>query len=528
MSNIKTIDPIIDINLEHKTAILEAGASVQTRPYPATNYTASGGVTQWNIAVPSKNCFTDRCFYLDCEILVTYTGTTTAQFNAGYDSLRAYPLANCMINPTINFQNAGITQRVQEFINALLWYHNHKKYSACPTYLDRYQLYSDGLGTNRNSMGIYENTVAEHQRGAFPLETLTITSTTGASFTARIAEPIFMAPLNDEQDEGLGFTNLSQLAIEIPWSDLTRMVSHSAYPSQVLSSISVVFTRAPILWLRHVIPRVPLMRAVSYPHQQIISYPTSAGSIAPNASATVQCNNIQLDRVPKKIYVFACPSVGSKTYNSTDTFCAITNLSVQYDNIPNQLSTASPQMLYEISRENGCQMTYPEFSGLTLNHEGTGFIGTVGSVFCGRFGTNIICNGTPGDVYPTNLQVQVTVKNVNQSDTLSVNAYVVVVFDSKMVIDVDGLVRIENGIDHSMPSEYAPFSAIRKYEGAGFKDFIKKLWGFFKNEVVPVVKDLAPIVLPIMKPLMGMGQVAGGNVGGKHITERQLLKALRN
>ena len=86
--------------------------------------------------------------------------------------------------------------------------------------------------------------------------------------------------------------------------------------------------------------------------------------------------------------------------------CSLENVSIQYDNIPNQLSTASKQILYEISRENGCKMTYPEWAGLSVNTEGTGLLGTVGSVFCARFGTNIICNGTPSDVYPTNLQIQ--------------------------------------------------------------------------------------------------------------------------
>lgn len=531
MANVKTIDPIIDLNLEHRTTILENGASVQNRPYPATNYTATGGVTQWNIAVPSKHCFTDRCFMLDCEINVAYTGTTTAQFNAGYDSLRAYPLAQCMINPSINFQNAGVTQRVQEFINALLWYHDHKHYTTTPTYQDRAQLYSDLVGTNRNPMGLFENTAEQHQRGSFPLSSLTITSTTSASFVARITEPIFVAPLVDESDEGLGFTNLTQLAIEIPWSDLSRMVSHTTYPSQVLSSIVVTFTRAPILWLRHVIPKVPVSRPVSYQHQQIISYPTSAGSLAPNATATISCNNIQLDRVPKKLYVFACPAVGNKTYASTDTFCSIENLAIQYDNIPNQLSTASKAVLYEISRENGCKMTFPEWSGLTLNHAGTGFIGTVGSVFCGRFGTNIICNGTPNDVYPTNLQVQVTIKNVNQSDTLALNVYVVVVFDSKMTIGVDGLVKIENGIDHSLPASYVNLSQMRKYEGSGFQEVWNSIVGGLKD-VIGVGKDLLPIASAVAPLLLGLGPVggstvAGSSVGGKQMTERELLKALK-
>lgn len=531
MANIKTCDPIIDLNLEHKSVILETGSSVQYRPYPATNFTATGGVTQWNIAIPSNRCFTDRCFYLDCEVSVTWAGSGAAQFNAGYDSLRAYPLANCMINPSINFQNAGITQRVQEFINALLWYHDHKYYGIAPTYMDRFQLYSDAVATSRNPMGLFENTPETQQRGAFPPSSLSIVSTTSATAVYRIVEPLFVAPLVDEADDGLGITNLTQIAIELPWSDLSRMVSHTDFSGQTLSSVTVTFTRAPIMWLRHVIPRNPVARPIMYAHQQIISYPTSAGSLAANATATVQCNNIQLDRVPKKVYVFACPPVASKTYNSTDTFCAITNLSVQYDNIPNQLSTASPQILYEISRENGCKMTYPEWSGLAVNTEGTGFLGTVGSVFCGRFGTNIIANGTPSDVYPTNLQIQATIKNVNQTTTLAVNVYVVVVFDSKMIIDVDGLVKIENGINHSLPSTYAPMTTVRKFEGSGFKNVMKKIWTGFKP-FLPLILDIIPKVIPLLGLGEGSGpiggaHVAGASVGGRQMTERELLNALK-
>jgi len=532
MANIKTIDPVIDVNLEYKTIVLENGSSIQTRNYPSTNYTASGGVSQWTVAVPSNRCFTDRCFLLDCEIQVTWTGTTTAQFHAGYDALRQYPLAQCMLNPTLQIQNVGVSNRVNEIINALLWYHDTKHKSICPTYLDQFQLYSSGVGTSRNPLGIYENTFGEQcQRGAFTPSALTITSTTSAVATYRIVEPLFVAPLNDEESESLGLTNITQMNLEIPWSDLSRMVSHTDYTSQTLSSVAVVFTRAPILWLHHVIPKTPILKSVSYPHQNIISYPTTASSLAPNASVTVQCNNIQVDRVPKLMYVYACIPPASKTYNSTDTFCAITNLSIQYDNTPNILSTASQEILYEISRKNGCKMNLQQWRGLAVNPAGTGFYGTVGSVFCGRFGIDIPCIGTPNDMYPTNLQIQCTIKNVNQSDTFTPSVYVVVVYDSKLVIDVDGMARIENGINNSLPSEYAPFAPIRKYQGAGFKEVIAKIWGFIK-QALPIV---GPIVGPMLKGIIGMGDggsnvagsIGGSSVGGKQMTEGELLKILR-
>lgn len=529
MANIKTCDPIIDLNLEYKTIVLENGSSVQVRPYPATNFTSTGGVTQWTIAVPSKHAFTDPVFYVDTQIQVTWTGTGTQQFNMGYDSLRDWPLAKCMINPSINFQNAGVTQRVQEVIPGLLWYHKSKKYSSTPTYMDRWQRYADGVGTNKNPMGAYDNTPFESQRGAFPPNaSVTLVSTTSASATYRVVEPMFMAPLQvDEHDSSLGFSNLTQIAIEIPWGDLTRMLSHTDFSGQTLTSIAVSFTRSPILWLRHVIPKVPISRPLSYHHQQIISYPTMIGAMAPNSFSTVQANNIQLDRVPKLVYIWASVPPTAKTYRNTDTFGAITNVSVQYDNIPNQLSTASQQMLFEISRENGLQMTWPEFSGLTLKNDNSGtLVGTVGSVICLRFGTNIITNGTPSDVYPTNLQIQATVQNVNQADTLNMNLYVVVIYDSKMTIDVDGLVKIENGIDHSLPSAYSDFHHIRKHQGAGFKDIMKKIWSGVK-EVLPVAMKIAPSLLPLMGLGDGGSHIAGSSVGGKQMSERELLRALK-
>lgn len=534
MANIKTIDPILDANLEYKTVILESGDSVQVRPYPATNYTSSGGVTQWTISVPSKNTFTDRLFWIDCEVQITWTGTGTQQFHNGYDALRSYPLARCMINPSINFQNAGITQRVQEVIGGLLWYHKGNRISTSPTYMDRFQRYADGVGTNRNPLGTFDNSIYETQRGAFmPNSSITLVGTTGATATYRIMEPFYMSPLEDEQDSNLGFTNLTQIAIEIPWTDLSNMVSHTDYSGQTLSSVSVIFTRSPNMWLRHVNPLNPSPRTYQYHHQQIISYPTTIGSLTPNQVVTVQANNIQLDRVPKLLYVWACVPPSAKTYRSTDTFAAISNIAIQYDNIPNQLSTASQQILYEISKENGCRMTWDEFAGLTLKNDDSGtLIGTTGSVFCARFGTNIISKASPSDVYPTNLQVQATIKNVNQVDTLNMNLYVVVVYDSKIIIGTDGLVKIENGIDHSLPSEYSSFHGIRKYQGAGFKSFMKNFWKGFKKGFTTVGKEalkIAPQVLPLLLAAGPNGgqAVAGQAVGGKQMSERDLLRALK-
>lgn len=541
-SNISTIDPIIDRQLEYHTIAMTSGASIQIRPYPATNFTANGGTTNFNISVPSKACFTDKCVQLEINGHAAYVGTTTPQFNAGYDALRANPINSCIINTTFTIGNQSISQRIQEVLPALMWYHDNKHIKTSPTYQDRFQLYSDGVATNKNSLGLYENTSGEEQRGAFPISGLSITSTTAAGFDFKLVESLFMSPFEDTMDTSLGFSNIPQMSFEITWGSLDRMLSHTDYPSQIATSATVTFLSAPILWMRHVIPKVAVPRQLQYKHQQIVSYPTLVSSaLVPNASATVVANNIQVDRVPSKLYLYACLPPSVKTYSQTDTFLAITNVSVQFDNIPNQLSNCSVPILYQISKENGCRQSYAEFAGTSVNTAGTSVLGTTGSVFCAKFGTQIMCQAMPNEVYATNLQVQATIKNVNQSDTLTgVNLYVVVVYDLKIVIGEDGVVQMHNGIDHSLPSTYKALPEIRKMEGGSILSDVGK---FAKEDILPMAKEIAPIVLPlVMQALMaGAGsqvagaQVAGqmvagdigGSFGGKGMSEKQLLEALK-
>jgi len=99
---------------------------------------------------------------------------------------------------------------------------------------------------------------------------------------------------------------------------------------------------------------------------------------------------------------------------------------------------------------------------------------------------------------------------------------------------------MHNGIDHSLPSTYKALPEIRKMEGGSILSDVGK---FAKEDILPMAKEIAPIVLPlVMQALMaGAGsqvagaQVAGqmvagdigGSFGGKGMSEKQLLEALK-
>jgi hypothetical protein len=144
---------------------------------------------------------------------------------------------------------------------------------------------------------------------------------------------------------------------------------------------------------------LPYAKTQEYIRQMPVLQP--AGTAGNTDSTTIVTDTIRLSQVPRRVYLFARHQRALSNQNTTDSFCSIDNLSILWNNQSGLLSSASAQDLYRISADNGCNLTWPQFSKYR------------GSVICLEMGKDIglLDNQAPSVMGQYSLQVTARVSN---------------------------------------------------------------------------------------------------------------------
>tara|TARA_R110000803_G_scaffold41110_1_gene88541 strand:- start:241 stop:1677 length:1437 start_codon:yes stop_codon:yes gene_type:complete len=323
------------------------------------------------------------------------------------DALRQYPVASIMDVLTVQINGETVSDNMADKIHAMLCYGNDaenrgKDCSTSPGMPDNYQEYSDYAveGSGKNSLAKYgEPGGKDEGRGGFPMD---IQSST--SFRCEITEPLFMSPfLNGFHHQQEGFINVNQMNINMRWKqNVSQILSHSVLGSAI-TTVSVTMYRAPEILTTFITPdltqQLPALQVLPYSKTQ--EYIRSVPSLTAGESTQVITDSIKLSQVPRRVYLFSRHQRATSTQNTTDSFCSIENLSILWNNQSGLLSSASPQDLYRISADNGCNLTYPQFTKYR------------GSVMCLEFGKDIglLDTEAPGVQGQYTLQVQANITN---------------------------------------------------------------------------------------------------------------------
>jgi hypothetical protein len=265
---------------------------------------------------------------------------------------------------------------------------------------------------------------------------------------------------------------------------------------------------------------------------------------------------MQLSSIPWRMYIFARPS-NSVLYNSasySDTFYGISNVNIQFNNQTGILSSATQQQLYEMSVKNHLNNNWTQFFGITeltnvfpsggstsvpFNISSAYQFGTIGSVICCEFGTDIPLGDleAPGLNGQFQLLVQANVYNCDPTgahDELDVTLYIVIVSEGTFTIPALGKSMTQLGvisrqdIINAKQSIFLNYKDVQEVNGgnflSGLKDFGKKLFsGLRENKTIsklltsaqalpPPYGELAMIGAPIASAL-GFGEGEGEGEG---------------
>jgi len=544
--SIVTVCPNIDLNLQHKDVKLLSPNAVTIRQWISTSY--SNNQASFSMPPPSTSVFIDRCFMKATPVTIAYAGSTTGSnmLQLGYDALRAYPIASITNSDQLTLNNSTFTMQTSELVPYMARYWKAEHYSSFPSYLDTYQVYADGVAAINNPLGAYFNAIDHHQpRGGYPM--IVVNASTSASITATIYEPIWLPCLHRNFENGLGFTNIRTCDLVTNYNaNLARIVSH-ALSLATISSITVTMGQ-PIVYMKYSTPSMGYVPppVMTYGSEDINRFITPYGAtLTANSSATITSTNIQLGGVPRWVLIFCRESNANLTYASTDTACNISNVSINFDNQSGILSSSSEMNLYLMSAKNCLQDTWEQYHGVTSNLATQ--VGTTGSFLKLFFGKDIpLTPGSyPGKIGAYNLSMNVTVKNINQSASITApNLYIITSVPQKLLIHNGGQVETILGIEERGDGEYVQYDNVVKYYGGSFHSFAAKVGKFFrpvvdwlkKTHLISTVASFIPH--PLAQTISGVASRAGFGdgdgdgdggmtVGGRVASRAELMKRIK-
>lgn len=582
-------------------AILKGGSQCSWKPYTTTSVSSSS--IQFSTPPPSPKIFIDRKQYVQIPVRITLNCAAPNANNllrSGFDSPRAFPLSSSLNTLTVNINNTAVSLNMSDILPALLRYNTTAQlkehdYSMTPSCLDQFQEYIDGVGSIRNSLGDYgdSNDESVMGRGGFAQYNV-LTNTPGqAVIDCLFTEPIFLSPFYFGHGNATAFIGVQTMDWNFTFltNSWARMWSHAiggANAPGAITSGSTIFTGfspafsvpgAPILpqlLFNYITPQElqHIPSAMEYSYFNIDRYPTdySSSALAPNTSMTMVSNNIQLQSIPRRMYIFARNSnaIQQSNANYTDTFLALSNLRVNWNNQSGLFSSATQQDLYKMSVKNHCNLSWTQWSGgpvygNTINSTGaySTKVGTVGSVLCIEFGTDIglsdlECGGILGTYQ---LQINVTATNINQTNNVFPTLYIVTVsegvfniLDNRSVSQI-GVVSKQDVMEAKQHlSDYVDYEMIQEINGGNFFSGIAKFGHNLVEKIRPVAhkiyeigKKIAPYVktgIDIAKfaaPFMGLGEGGvlvgdqqydypignGAMVGGRMMSRSKLKSRLR-
>ena len=570
---IQTIDERINTKRLSKVqyAIETTGTENTYNQFPIQNISSSGFTITCN--PPNRNVFVNRKFYLEVTYQITFTGTSISgpllqcpglQSSTGQalgtrydDAPRAYPLANSLSNIAVNLNGDVISTNLNEYIRALTRYHNEvvtcqdRAESYTPTMLDQYLHYSEGFQAARGELMDYQHNPYQNPRGGYPYVDVIRNDVGGGTITAivnlRVMEPVYLSPLGFQCDRdkpsfigldtitlvgtfgGRGNGNLGGLASAL-WSHSDRL--NTANP---ITSVSVNVSPSvgpQNAYFQYITP--PLDMEISnenvYEFHNPIYYSTTQPLFTSSMPPQVfPLNNIQLNSIPDRMYIWCSKRDQDVTILDTDTYFGITNVNITLNNKAGILSTASQYDLYNMSVRNGINMDF------------TQFIKRCGSVLCLKFGediplANLLTSGVRGSY---NFSAQVTCQNI-YGDNITPSLNVLFVSTGTYTISNGSCYRSVGDVTESdvlntrntqeIPMQQPPaYDALGGLNWSDVVNFFKKAGRAAINVAKVAVPQLAPQYLPAVTAADFAAQSLGfGKMrGGRKLTRKQMIDMMR-
>lgn len=544
---VKQYDPIIDLIAPTKVVLEEGATDVTITKFPSSSI-STANIQFNNIDPPDADTIVDRKVYVKANFRLTFTGNNVPNgehllttngidivgqptdswrggLAGGVDGLRAFPLTQILDTLRVKINTQTFTQNLNQYIEPVMRYSNDRNvseqdWSMSPTMQDTYQQYSDftTYGSARNVLGNFGENGFRTPRGGFSQCTVVDQyiqggssgdpstdpdSTNIAIVDCSLCEPLFISPLAFGKRTQKGFIGVKQMMITLNISSNYEnfIWSHDADSSgKTINSIRLSYdttttgmTERPEIMFTYYTPQFAqqIPRDNLYQYHEINDYPLqNSGLLGAGAEQTYSVNNIQLDSVPKRIFIYLRESEDTKTFNNTDTYARIKRIRVTFGNQSGLLSDANENQLFNICSRNGLNSSWSDWTRHT------------GSVLCLDFAKNISLNyktivGKKGSYQ---IQYNITVQNLSNRD-IKYDIHTLVVSEGYVNI-VGQSMDVQSSLGPIDEVFYAPEIHVVDPEdydmffGAGFADKLRKYGKKALGKAWDISKGLAKTMGP--------------------------------
>ena len=584
---VSVMNPVVNVSAQKDYVVMDGGQDSTYRRWTSTSI-STNSIT-FNCPPPSGSVFVDRKVQFLLPIRLTFTGVAGAGqylINPSYDAPRAFPIANILETIQLTLNNTAVTYNCADTIQALLRCNvgvdlQDGSYSTTPTYMDQSQQYADLGGSSRSPLALYTDGIDKTcmQRGGFPYfivgnqtmgdGTTVVTTVVDMVF----CEPLFISPLFFGKGNQQGFYNLTAMDLTLNFISSSqignRVWSHiNSYGGSAVNTITNIAVQIPnggvltpaftpfletqpLLLIRYVTPKNNMVISpnmpITYPYYDVARYITSWSTINSGVSTTMTANNIQLNSIPHRILVYVRNQNQTLQSSSvfSDTYFQIKAMNVQFMNRAGLLSSASPYELYQMSKKNGLNMNWTQWSGGPVSNSALGVTGSFSPI--PTIGGVVIINPSldfglapleaNGKMEQIMLQFQLTVQNIS-ANPITPEIYIVIIQEGTFTIRGLGSSETQIGVISSRDildaskSPFVNFHDIMDPEGGdfwtGLKNFGSKINDFLKNTKIisrvaaSPLGTLADVALfggvPVSKGVALASHVAGYGEGGELVT----------
>jgi len=354
------------------------------------------------------------------------------------DSLQSFPFNKLITTAQASINNTSISCNEQDVVDSLLRFNNSRELyrynSTTPSMPDQsYQQYSEGVGATNNMLASFNTAsydIDQIPRGSFPV-TFSTTNGFGNSgishyvggvltdgslesegvtdywilyLTTTVTEPLLtLSPFiwSDPDNNGQGICGINNMSFNFSidptckrfWSTAYDAVPFSPTGPNTAYQVSLGWNGASgfvnTVMNLEFLSTQPTQKIASknvvpyYDFSRYISNVNSTSAIAAGVSTTLVTNTIQINSIPDLFVVFLRVPMAYQNAQCSASFLKINSVSVTFNNAAGLLSSFTAPMLWNMSRKNGLNMSYAEWSGAQLvngnNNQGE-LVSTTGSI----------------------------------------------------------------------------------------------------------------------------------------------------
>jgi len=388
LSTVLRVDPLISFH-QPQFVVEKSASTNQTFNVTTSNY--SGAQTSFLINVNSRDAIINGYLLMEQAIRLRCVSSRAVDrdvspslYQSNLAAFKNFPINRLINTITCRFGNVSVSSQVGDLMNGLSSCFTKAEtrdldYGLSISLPDKYKYVIDGYGAANNPLNTYVagGLDTTNTRGAWP-QTVTVpvddTGLTEFTVDTVLYEPLWISPLVQSLRERVGgFTHLTSIEVIIQWkadgNNIYSFSNQSLRGADWTATITPTFTAPPILYVNQLVDPLFVPPAITnYNYSEISNrYTTDFTAPAPVlggfSTVSVSSQTLQLDRIPKKVMIWASRNQNNLRPYENSYMMPIQNVSINFNNV-NYCSEMAPPVIYANSVRNGLNMQWIDWSGL--------------------------------------------------------------------------------------------------------------------------------------------------------------------